>query len=41
VTTGEKIGDLVRVEGLAPGARVVVNPPATLADGATVAPAKR
>jgi RND family efflux transporter MFP subunit len=41
VTTGERIGDLVRVEGLAPGARVVVNPPATLADGATVAPAKR
>jgi len=41
VTTGEKIGDLVRVEGLAPGARVVINPPATLADGATVAPAKR
>jgi len=36
VTTGERIGDLVRVEGLAPGTRVVVNPPADLADGALV-----
>jgi len=41
VTAGERIGDLVRVDGLAPGTRVVVNPPANLADGALVAAAKR
>jgi len=31
----------VRVEGLSPGTSVVVNPPAGLADGTLVAPAKR
>ncbi len=36
VKTGDRIGDLVRVEGLAPGTRVVVQPPPQLADGATV-----
>jgi len=36
VTTGERVGDLVRVDGLAPGTRVVVNPPASLAAGALV-----
>ena len=41
ITTGARIGDLVRVDGLAPGTRVVVNPPSDLADGALVAPAKR
>jgi hypothetical protein len=41
IKTGARIGELVRVEGLAPGTRVVVNPPASLADGALVAPAKR
>lgn len=41
VTTGARIGDLVRVEGLKPGTRVVVNPPPTLADGAAVAPARK
>lgn len=41
VTAGERIGDLVRVDGLAPGTRVVVNPPANLVDGALVAAAKR
>jgi RND family efflux transporter MFP subunit len=41
VKTGDRIGDLVRVDGLAPGTRVVVNPPAALADGALVAPLKR
>lgn len=40
VRAGEKIGDLVRIDGLAPGTRVVVNPPPQLADGAAVA-AKR
>jgi len=36
VRTGERVGDLLRVEGVAPGTRVVVNPPASLADGAPV-----
>lgn len=36
IRTGGPIGDLVRVDGLAPGTRVVVNPPADLADGAIV-----
>jgi HlyD family secretion protein len=36
-----KVGDLVHVEGLAPGTRVVVNPPAQLAADRTVAPAKK
>jgi HlyD family secretion protein len=37
IETGARIGDLVRVDGIAPGTRVVVNPPADLADGAAVA----
>jgi HlyD family secretion protein len=41
VATGARIGDLVRVEGLAPGTRVVINPPPALADGAPVAPVKK
>jgi len=41
VTTGARVGDLVRVEGLAPGTPVVINPPPALADGAAVAPAKK
>ena len=36
VRAGERVGDLVRVDALAPGTRVVVNPPAGLADGAPV-----
>jgi len=40
VEAGARIGDLVRVTGLAPGTRVVVSPPAELADGAAVS-AKR
>jgi RND family efflux transporter MFP subunit len=36
VKTGERVGDLLRVDGLAPGTRVVVNPPSDLADGALV-----
>jgi len=40
VRTGEKIGDLVRVDGVAPGTRVVVSPPPGLVDGVAVA-AKR
>jgi hypothetical protein len=36
VTTGERVGDLLRVDGLAPGTRVVVSPPPELADGAQV-----
>jgi HlyD family secretion protein len=41
VTVGAKVGDLVRVEGLEPGARVVINPPEKLASGATVAAVKK
>lgn len=41
VTAGERVGDLLRVEGLAPGTRVVVNPPADLADGRAVAALKK
>jgi HlyD family secretion protein len=36
VRVGERIGDLVRVEGLPPGTRVVVGAPPDLADGALV-----
>ncbi|MEW5879508.1 MAG: efflux RND transporter periplasmic adaptor subunit [Pseudomonadota bacterium] len=36
-----KVGDLVRVEGLAPGARVVIAPPGRLADGQTVSALKK
>jgi RND family efflux transporter MFP subunit len=36
VKSGERIGELVRIDGLAAGTRVVVNPPADLADGAPV-----
>lgn len=41
VTTGARLGDLVRVESLAPGTRVVINPPPKLSDGALVAAAKK
>lgn len=41
IRSGERVGDLVRIDGLAPGTRVVVNPPANLVDGAQVAAAKR
>jgi HlyD family secretion protein len=37
VRVGAKIGDLVRVEGVAPGARVVIGAPSDLNDGARVA----
>ena len=36
-----KVGDLVQVSGVAPGARVVINPPASLAADHLVAPAKK
>ncbi|HEU4622179.1 MAG TPA: efflux RND transporter periplasmic adaptor subunit [Burkholderiaceae bacterium] len=36
VTMSERIGDLVRVDGVATGERVVIAPPATLRDGARV-----
>jgi len=36
-----KVGDLVQIEGLAPGTRVVIDPPARLAADRTVAPAKK
>jgi RND family efflux transporter MFP subunit len=36
IRTGERVGDLLRIDGLAPGTRVVVSPPANLADGALV-----
>jgi HlyD family secretion protein len=41
VKVGEKIGDLVRIDGLAPGTRVVAAPPAQLASGARVEAAKK
>jgi RND family efflux transporter MFP subunit len=41
VTVGARLGDLVRIEGLAPGTRVVINPPEKLENGATVAAAKK
>ena len=41
VKAGEKVGDLVRVEGVAPGTRVVANPPERLAAGARVEAAKK
>jgi HlyD family secretion protein len=41
VKTGEKVGDLVRVEGIAPGTKVVANPPERLAAGARVEAAKK
>jgi hypothetical protein len=37
---GERIGDLVRVEGVAPGTHVVIGAPPQLSDGAAVAPRK-
>ncbi len=36
VRVGPKIGDLVRIEGVSPGARVVIGAPNDLADGARV-----
>jgi RND family efflux transporter MFP subunit len=41
VKAGDKIGDLVRVEGVAPGTRVVAAPPERLAAGALVEAAKK
>lgn len=41
VKTGDKVGDLVRVEGVAPGTRVVANPPERLAAGSRVEAAKK
>jgi RND family efflux transporter MFP subunit len=41
VVVGGKVGDLVRVDGLAPGIRVVINPPERLADGQSVAAVKK
>jgi RND family efflux transporter MFP subunit len=36
-----KVGDLVQIDGVAPGARVVINPPADLGADRAVAPAKK
>jgi len=41
VKVGPKVGDLVRIEGLAAGTRVVGNPPERLAAGARVEAAKK
>lgn len=41
VKTGEKVGDLVRVDGVAPGTRVVAVPPERLAAGARVEAVKK
>ncbi len=41
VKAGGKIGDLVRIEGVAPGTRVVANPPERLAAGARVEAVKK
>jgi HlyD family secretion protein len=40
VHIGERIGDLVRIDGVPPGARVVIGAPSDLADGATVSARK-
>ncbi|HQR72520.1 MAG TPA: efflux RND transporter periplasmic adaptor subunit [Burkholderiaceae bacterium] len=41
VKVGEKVGDLVRVEGVTPGTRVVASPPERLAAGARVEALKK
>jgi HlyD family secretion protein len=41
VTVGEKIGDLVRVDGVKPGDKVVLKPDERLKDGGIVTPAKK
>jgi RND family efflux transporter MFP subunit len=41
ITLGAKVGDLVRVDALAPGTRVVINPPDKLRDGDAVAATKK
>jgi RND family efflux transporter MFP subunit len=41
VQTAGKVGDLLRVDGLAPGARVVLNPTDKLADGRPVTTARK
>jgi multidrug efflux pump subunit AcrA (membrane-fusion protein) len=41
VGAAPKLGDLVRVEALKPGDKVVLNPPAKLRDGAAVTVAKK
>lgn len=41
VTPGPKVGDLVRVDSLAPGTRVVVKPPERLRDGAKIVVEKK
>ena len=41
VKMGNALGDLRRIEGLAPGTQVVIAPPKDLADGAVVTPAKK
>jgi RND family efflux transporter MFP subunit len=41
VTIGAKVGDLVRVQDLAPGTRVVISPPEKLASGVSVTAAKK
>jgi RND family efflux transporter MFP subunit len=41
VAVGGKVGDLMRVDSLAPGTRVVINPPERLADGQAVVALKK
>jgi RND family efflux transporter MFP subunit len=41
VKVGEKVGDLMRVEGVAPGTRVVASPPERLSAGALVEAVKK
>jgi hypothetical protein len=41
VQLGAKVGDLVRVNNLAPGTRVVINPPEKLGDGHLVTAQKK
>ena len=41
VKVGEKVGDLMRVEGVAPGTRVVASPPERLSAGARVEAVKK
>jgi len=41
VVLGAKVGDLLRVENLAPGTRVVLNAPERLGDGQLVSAQKK
>jgi hypothetical protein len=41
VTTGGKIGDLVEIKGVNPGAKLILSPAAKVQDGTAVAPLRK